>query len=83
MSITVKTKSGWVMVLPNPDGEPDKPNRGRPLGSGKKVQVTLRIDAEVLDSFKSLGAGWQTQINEALKKATKRHRNVRRPPGFV
>ena len=30
---------------------------GRPLGSGKKVQVTLRIDAEILERFKASGAG--------------------------
>ena len=41
--------------------------RGRPLGSGSKVQVTLRIDAEVLDKFKASGAGWQTRMNDALK----------------
>ena len=46
---------------------------GRPLGSGKKVQVTLRIDAEILERFKASGAGWQTRINDALKSLSKRH----------
>lgn len=41
--------------------------RGRPLGSGTKVQVTLRLDEDVLNKFKAAGAGWQTRINEALK----------------
>jgi uncharacterized protein (DUF4415 family) len=41
--------------------------RGRPLGSGKKSQVTLRIDTDVLNKFKATGAGWQSRINEALK----------------
>jgi uncharacterized protein (DUF4415 family) len=32
----------------------------------KKKQVTLRLDAEVLKHFKSMGQGWQTSINQAL-----------------
>jgi uncharacterized protein (DUF4415 family) len=47
--------------------------RGRPLGSGSKVQVTLRLDADVLAQFKASGAGWQTRINDALKSWSKRH----------
>ncbi len=34
-----------------------------------KVQITLRIDADVIDHFKTTGDGWQTRINEALRKA--------------
>ena len=47
--------------------------RGRPLGSGSKVQVTLRIDVDVLEKFKASGAGWQTRMNDALKSWAKRH----------
>lgn len=47
--------------------------RGRPLGSGSKVQVTLRIDQEVVEIFKAAGAGWQTRMNDALKNWTKSH----------
>ncbi|MGB9151456.1 MAG: BrnA antitoxin family protein [Alphaproteobacteria bacterium] len=31
-----------------------------------KAQVTLRIDRNTLDFFKSKGEGWQTRINDAL-----------------
>ncbi len=41
--------------------------RGRPAGSGKKVQVTLRFDIEIVEAFRSEGAGWQTRMNDALK----------------
>ncbi|MBS1044502.1 BrnA antitoxin family protein [Gluconobacter cerinus] len=41
--------------------------RGRPSNPHRKKQVTLRLDADVLDAFKRQGAGWQTRINEALK----------------
>lgn len=44
-----------------------KPLRGRPVGSGKKEQVTIRLDTEILEAFKLMGSGWQTKINAALK----------------
>jgi uncharacterized protein (DUF4415 family) len=42
--------------------------RGRPPGSSKQL-VSLRLDKAVVDRFKAAGAGWQTRINEALRKA--------------
>lgn len=47
--------------------------RGRPAGSDKE-QVTLRIDRDVLAAFRSSGAGWQTRINDALRKAAAKAR---------
>jgi uncharacterized protein (DUF4415 family) len=47
--------------------------RGRPLGSGTKTQVTLRLDVEVLEKFKASGDGWQTRINDALKSWVRMH----------
>ncbi len=44
--------------------------RGRPpLGDAPKVSTTIRLDPDVLDAFKAGGAGWQSRINEALRKA--------------
>ena len=50
-----------------------KPLRGRPVGSGKKEQVTIRLDTEILEAFKLMGAGWQTKINAALKAHIEKH----------
>lgn len=50
----------WAQVKP-------RRGRGRPEGSGQKEQVTLRVDAIVLDQFKRQGPGWQTRMNDALK----------------
>ena len=50
-----------------------KRGRGRPQGSGKKEQVTLRLDAEILEQFRATGNGWQTRINEALRDWAKHH----------
>lgn len=41
--------------------------RGRPAGSNKTL-VHIRLDNEVVEKFKATGSGWQTRINEALKK---------------
>lgn len=48
--------------------------RGRPFGSGTKEQVTLRLDRDVLISFKVAGDGWQTRLNDALKEWLITHR---------
>lgn len=50
-----------------------KRGRGRPQGSGKKAQVTLRLDAQILEKFKATGSGWQTRINDALLDWAKHH----------
>jgi uncharacterized protein (DUF4415 family) len=41
---------------------------GRPAGSNKEL-VSLRIDKDVLARFREAGPGWQTRINEALRRA--------------
>ena len=46
---------------------------GRPLGSGSKSQVTLRIDTEVLEQFKAEGSGWQTRMDAALRQFIQEH----------
>lgn len=60
------TDAEWEQVKP-------LVRRGRPLGSGSKTQVTLRLDVEVLEKFKASGDGWQTRINEALKSWVRTH----------
>jgi uncharacterized protein (DUF4415 family) len=43
--------------------------RGRPLSSNPKQPVSLRLDRDVLEWFKQKGSGWQSRINEELRKA--------------
>jgi uncharacterized protein (DUF4415 family) len=40
-----------------------------PLGAGAKKQVTLRLDSEVIEAFRAGGAGWQSRMNDILRKA--------------
>lgn len=60
------TDAEWEQVKP-------LTRRGRPLGSGTKTQVTLRLDVEVVERFRASGDGWQTRINEALRTWVRTH----------
>lgn len=43
--------------------------RGRPRLEKPKRQVTLRLDSDVIDRLRETGPGWQSRINEILRKA--------------
>lgn len=42
---------------------------GRPKADTPKKAISLRLDQEVIDRFKATGDGWQSRMNEALRKA--------------
>jgi uncharacterized protein (DUF4415 family) len=42
--------------------------RGRPPKDTPKVSVTIRLDPDVLTLFRAGGPGWQSRINDALRK---------------
>ena len=109
----LKTKSGRVVRLPNPEEEaainagiaadPDareldsewfaqarpasevhpseiyaallalKRPRGRPKADETKVFTAIRLDADLLEAFKSTGKGWQTRVNAALRQFITEH----------
>lgn len=43
--------------------------RGRPPVEHPRKQISLRLDPDVIDKFKATGKGWQSRINDVLKKA--------------
>lgn len=45
--------------------------RGRPKLDSPKQHVSLRLDPDVIESFKAAGPGWQSRINAALRKAAR------------
>ncbi|WP_299438498.1 BrnA antitoxin family protein [uncultured Rhodospira sp.] len=47
---------------------------GRPPVARPKKQVSLRLDQDVIDHFKGGGPGWQTRLNDALRRAVSRER---------
>lgn len=44
-------------------------SRGRPVLENPKQQVSLRLSPDVLAAFKATGKGWQSRIDDALRKA--------------
>jgi uncharacterized protein (DUF4415 family) len=71
------TATDWV----DPDDVPDltapeweaaiaraKVQRGRPKSESPKVSTTIRLSPEVIEYFKAGGPGWQSRIDEALRK---------------
>ena len=45
-------------------------SRGRPVAESPKKQVTLRLDADVVEKYRASGKGCQSRINEDLRKAS-------------
>jgi uncharacterized protein (DUF4415 family) len=45
--------------------------RGRPPSANPKKALKLRIDADVVEHFRATGPGWQTRINDTLRRAAK------------
>ena len=43
--------------------------RGRPKSDAPKQATNLRLDPDVLDHYRATGRGWQSRINQALRKA--------------
>jgi uncharacterized protein (DUF4415 family) len=43
--------------------------RGRPRSDNPKKAVSLRLDADVVAHFRHSGPGWQSRINDELRKA--------------
>ena len=41
---------------------------GAALWPGKKKQITLRLDPDVVDCFKTEGRGYQSSINATLRR---------------
>jgi len=51
----------------------------------KKQQVSIRLDAEVLEYFRSMGRGYQTKINAVLRQFVEHQKRVFEaslPPGI-
>jgi uncharacterized protein (DUF4415 family) len=38
----------------------------------RKVPITIRLDREVVEYFRSSGRGWQTRLNEEFARIVKR-----------
>lgn len=54
--------------------------RGRPKKADAKVHIHIRLSPHVLGHFRSTGAGWQTRIDEILRKWVAGRRKASQPP---
>ena len=45
--------------------------RGRPQVASPKQQISLRLDPDVIAAYKKSGKGWQSRVNDILRKAAK------------
>lgn len=43
--------------------------RGRPKSANPKEMITIRLDPDVLAKLREAGPGWQTRVNDILRKA--------------
>ncbi len=59
----------WADATAHVGLEELRAKRGRPAKAelDRKVQIALRLDADVLAWYRGLGAGWQTRMNAVLK----------------
>jgi len=58
-----------TLTEPGPPRILEPYKRGRPRAAEPKQQVTLRLDPVVLERFRASGPGWQSRINDILRKA--------------
>lgn len=70
------TRADFAKARPFSEVFPDlsasiRKGRGPNKAPTKKL-VSLRLSPEVLDHFKSTGKGWQSRIDDTLRKAVKR-----------
>ena len=50
--------------------------RGRPKLENKKQLVSVRYSQEVIEYFRATGDGWQSRMDDVLRRYVARHRKV-------
>jgi uncharacterized protein (DUF4415 family) len=69
------TKEDFAKAKPFAEVFPELAKTIRRRGPNKaptKKLVSLRLSPEVIEHYKATGAGWQSRIDETLRKAVKR-----------
>ena len=55
---------------------------GRPRLESPQQQLTLRLDQDVIAAFRATGEGWQSLINQALRRAVEADELEMNGPGM-
>jgi uncharacterized protein (DUF4415 family) len=71
----LEMKDGDIDYSDAPPSPPDAvwTRPGALIPTGNKKQITVRLDADVLEFFKRTGARYQSRINAALREYMKAH----------
>ncbi|SRR5258707_4483908 len=74
------TDEMWARMRPASEVHPDivadwRRTRGKQKAPVKKL-VSIRLDDDVIAHFREGGDGWQTRINETLRKAARLNRKA-------
>jgi uncharacterized protein (DUF4415 family) len=46
-----------------------KRSRGRPAVGSPRQQISIRLDPDLINHYKATGKGWQSRMNDDLRKA--------------
>lgn len=57
-----------------PDFDFPKPRPRGPQKTPTKLQTTVRFDQDVIEYFRGTGPGWQTRMNETLRREVERQK---------
>lgn len=71
-----QTEGQWSAAKPLAEVLPDLAasiaveiaRRGRPKAETTKTPVTIRLDPDLVEHYKSTGKGWQSRMNDDLRK---------------
>jgi len=64
----IRAAKPFTEAFPALAGKMRKNVGGRPRSENPKVPVSIRLDQEVVAKFKATGPGWQSRINEVLRR---------------
>ncbi|HEY4082778.1 MAG TPA: BrnA antitoxin family protein [Burkholderiaceae bacterium] len=83
MSNALVVKKGGYAAVRAAVASRRKPGQRGPQQTPTKQLVSVRFSPEVLDYFKSTGAGWQTRMNDVLMEWVNRDPTPRSPKGLA
>ena len=63
----LKTDEDWAQTIIH------RPGIRGPQKAPTKKSIAIRLSQDVVENFKSTGAGWQSRIDDALRKYLKEH----------
>lgn len=63
----LKTGEDWERAIIH------RPGKRGPQKTPTKKSIAIRLSQDIVENFKSTGAGWQTRIDDALRTYLKEH----------